>query len=206
MQLIKYCIFLLFTVVFFGCNTPSKEKLVATKATISITEIENNIVDKKHIKLIPAKGQWYYKDLPFNGYAVSYYENATLAEKTVFFNGKREGKSYSYFSDGTIKKEALYKKNKLDGVKLTYFDNGVLASESNYINGKKHGVQKIWFSDGQLAKKVNLNQGMEDGLQQAWLESGKLYVNYEAKNGRIFGMRRANSCYKLENEVVIRTK
>jgi hypothetical protein len=39
-------------------------------------------------------------------------------------------------------------------------------------------------------------------LQQAWLENGTLYVNYEAKNGRIFGMNRANLCYKLKNEKV----
>ncbi len=44
------------------------------------------------------------------------------------------------------------------------------------------------------------------GLQQAWLKNEKMYVNYEAKNGRIFGMRRANSCYKLENEDVVLSK
>jgi hypothetical protein len=47
-----------------------------------------------------------------------------------------------------------------------------------------------------------LNKGKEEGLQQAWLENGKIYVNYEAKNGRIFGMNRANLCYKLKNEKV----
>ena len=47
-------------------------------------------------------------------------------------------------------------------------------------------------------------EGKEEGLQKAWLPNGTLYVNYEAKNGRIFGMLRANSCYKLENEVVVR--
>ena len=41
-------------------------------------------------------------------------------------------------------------------------------------------------------------------MQKAWLKNGKLYVNYEAKNGRIFGMRRANACYKLEDEIIIR--
>jgi hypothetical protein len=40
-------------------------------------------------------------------------------------------------------------------------------------------------------------------MQQAWLETGALYVNYEAKNGRIFGLLRSNLCYQLENEVVV---
>lgn len=206
MRLINYYRFLLVMSVFFGCNTKSNDELVLAKDIISTLEVEKNFIDEKLIKLNSTKGQWFYKDQPFNGYSVSYYENDSLAEKTGFFNGKREGKSYSYFSDGTIKKEAFYKTNKLDGVKLNYFGNGVLASESNYVNGQKHGIQKVWFSSGQLAKKRNLNQGKEEGLQQAWLENGKLYVNYEAKNGRVFGMRRANSCYKLENEEVVKKK
>jgi len=203
MRLINYYSFLLVASIFFtNCNTKSNNKLALD--VISISEIKNNVVDRKHIKLNSTNGQWFYKGQPFNGYSVLYHDNDSLAEKTGFFNGKREGKSYTYFSDGTLKKEALYKKNKLDGVKLNYFKNGVLASESNYVNGKKHGVQKIWFINGQLAKKRNLNLGIEEGLQQAWLENGSLYVNYEAKNGRIFGMLRANSCYKLEDEKVVK--
>lgn len=190
--------------VFFGCNKKSNNELVLAKDIISTLEIDNNTVDKKQIKLNSAKGQWYYKDQPFNGYAVSNYDHGGLAEKTGFFNGRREGESYLYYSDGAIKKEALYKKNKLDGVKLNYFGNGTLATESNYINGKKHGIQKTWFPNGQLAKKRNLNQGKEEGLQQAWLENGTLYINYEAKNGRVFGMLRASSCYKLEDEKVVK--
>ncbi len=43
-------------------------------------------------------------------------------------------------------------------------------------------------------------------LQQAWLKNEKMYVNYEAKSVKIFGMRQANSCYKLENEDVALSK
>lgn len=44
--------------------------------------------------------------------------------------------------------------------------------------------------------------GREEGMQKAWRENGKIYNNYEAKNGRIFGLKRANLCYELENEEV----
>ncbi len=204
MRLINFYILFL-TCIFFGCNKQSTKELLLTK-DMSARRVENIVVDKKQIKLNSTKGQWFYEDQPFNGYSVSYHENGLLAEKSGFFNGKREGESYSYFNDGTIKKDAFYKKNKLDGVKFNYFENGELVSESNYNNGKRHGVQKIWFPNGQLAKKLNFNMGKEEGLQQAWLENGSLYVNYEAKNGRIFGMLRANSCYKLENEKVVKEK
>ncbi|MEM7512572.1 MAG: toxin-antitoxin system YwqK family antitoxin, partial [Bacteroidota bacterium] len=44
--------------------------------------------------------------------------------------------------------------------------------------------------------------GKEEGLQQAWRENGKIYNNYEAKNGRIFGLKRANLSYELDNEII----
>jgi hypothetical protein len=43
-------------------------------------------------------------------------------------------------------------------------------------------------------------------LQKAWLENGTIYVNYEAKNGRVFGMKRANLCYQLKNEKIEESK
>jgi len=57
-----------------------------------------------------------------------------------------------------------------------------------------------------LNKSRNFVDGKEHYFQKAWLANGKLNVNYEAKNGCIFGMRRANSCYRLEDEVIIRKK
>ena len=60
--------------------------------------------------------------------------------------------------------------------------------------------------NGQLAKRKNLNEGKEEGLQQAWLENGRIYVNYEAKNGRIFGMNRTNLCYILKRQLLNKIK
>ena len=196
MRLIKY--FLLLICVFTSC----KKELVKNTFIFSSKEIKNVFINKDQIKLNPIKGLWLYKNQPFNGYAVLYYKNDSISEKIGFFNGKREGKYLKYFDEGSIKNEGYYIKNKLHGKKMNYFKNGNVFSESNYFNGKRHGVQKTWFIDGQIAKKKNLNKGIEDGLQQAWLENGTLYVNYEAKNGRIFGMNRANLCYKLKNEKV----
>ncbi len=197
MRLIKY-IFLVFIGVFGSCKKQSAENTSIS----SVKEITNILIEKKQIKLNPLKGQWFYEQQPFNGYAVVYHENDRLAEKIGFFNGKREGKYYRYFKDSAIKNEGYYIQNKLHGIKLNYFKNGNVFSESNYVNGQRHGLQKTWFLNGQLAKRKNLSKGREDGLQQAWLENGKIYVNYEAKNGRIFGMNRANLCYKLKNEKV----
>lgn len=42
--------------------------------------------------------------------------------------------------------------------------------------------------------------GREEGLQQAFRRNGYLYANYEARNGRIFGLKKAALCYGLEDE------
>ena len=89
---------------------------------------------------------------------------------------------------------------------MNYFKNGNVFSESNYLNGQRYGLQKTWFLNGPLAKRKNLSKGREEGLQQAWRENGTLYVNYEAKNGPIFGMNRAHLCYSLKNEKVQEAK
>ncbi|WP_166384546.1 MULTISPECIES: toxin-antitoxin system YwqK family antitoxin [unclassified Polaribacter] len=197
MQLDKY-IFLVFICVFGSCKNQTTKNI----SIINTKEIVNILIPKEQVKLNPLKGQWFYKDQPFNGYAITYNKNEVLSEKTGFFNGKRQGEMFKYFDDGTIKMEAHYVQNKLHGLKLHYFKNGNIYLESNYVNGKKHGIQKTWFINGQLAKRKNLTDGKENGLQQAWLQNGKIYINYEAKNGRTFGLQRANLCYQLKDEKV----
>jgi antitoxin component YwqK of YwqJK toxin-antitoxin module len=197
MRLINY-IFLVIIGVFGSC----KKQTTNDTSIFSVKEIKNIQTEKGQVKLNPTKGQWFYKQQLFNGHAIAYYKKDVLSEKTGYFNGRREGKAFKYFNDGSLKSEAYFIQNKLHGIKYNYFKNGNVYSESNYKNGKRHGLQKIWFLNGQLAKKKNLIEGKEEGLQQAWRENGNLYVNYEAKNGRIFGLNRANLCYTLKNEKV----
>lgn len=200
MQSINYYILLFFVLV--SCkNREAENRNVFTK-----NNIKNILIDKKYLKLNPLKGQWFYNDTPFSGYGFKIYKNDTLLEKTGYCNGKREGEDVMYFSDGSIKRKAFYVNNKLHGKKTNYLQNGQLMSESNYVNGERHGVQKVWYSSGQLANQRNLVKGKEEGLQKAWLENGTIYVNYEVKNGRIFGMKRANLCYQLKNEKVVQNQ
>ena len=129
MQLDKY-IFLVFIFVFGSCKNQSTKNT----SIIGAKEIVDILIPKEQVKLNPLKGQWFYKDQPFNGYAVTYNKENVLSEKTGFFNGKRQGKMIKYFDDGTIKSEANYNQNKLDGLKLNYFENGNIYLESNYKN------------------------------------------------------------------------
>lgn len=188
-----------------GCNSVSNTQKEAINYTENIT-ISAFTVLKDSLVLNGNEGNWYYKKKLFSGYAVKYYSNNSLQEKTGFLNGKKHHKYKQWFSNGVLKLESNYNKNVLEGSYKSWWSNGNLASEVNYRKGKKQGVELKWFKDGTLSRKRNLKDGHENGLQQAWLQNGKLYVNYQAKNGRVFGMKRANSCYQLKNEKIEQSK
>ncbi len=197
----------LFLLVLVTCASFSCKKNVATKSTVDIQIVIDSVeVLKKKLLLNQIKGAWYFMGEPFNGYSVKYHSNGALAERLGFYKGKREGTAKRWSANGKLLVESHYKNNRLHGRYTTWWDNQVAASEANYENGKINGIEKQWYASGQLAKVRNLVDGKEHGLQKAWLENGILYVNYEAKNGRIFGMRRANSCYQLKDEQVVQSK
>ena len=200
MRPFTFIILFLATFLLIHCKEAPSHNLKEEKAIV-INSVE---VSKKALALNQIEGKWYYKNQPYNGYSLKFHPNDTLAERLGFLNGKREGVARRWSEKGVLRVESTYHQNRLTGIYKSWWENGVLAEESHYVNGLKQGEEKQWHATGQLSKVRQLVKGNEEGLQKAWLANGKLYVNYEAKNGRIFGMLRANSCYKLENEVVIR--
>ena len=199
--------FILITFSITSCNEASSSKSVNTVPNEDLTIVIDTVeVLKKELVLNGNKGRWYYKGKPFNGYSIKLYPNGTLEEKWGFYNGRREGVARRWTKNETLQLESYYENNRLVGEYKTWWDNGVLSGETYYEKGVKQGVERKWYSSGQLFKLRNFVDGKEHGFQKAWLANGKQYVNYEAKNGRIFGLSRANSCYRLEDEVIIRNK
>lgn len=184
-----------------GCNSTSNNK-----KSVSISIDNSKIIHKDSLVLNGNEGNWYYKDKLYNGFAVKYYANNSLKEKTGFFNGKKQGVYKYWFPNGVLKLESNYNKNTLVDSYTTWWNNGNIALEVLYVNGSKEGLEKQYYEDGSLSKKRNLVNGRENGIQQAWLKNGKIYINYEAKNGRVFGMKRANLCYQLKNEKIAEYK
>ncbi len=168
---------------------------------IKILDLE---VHQSELRLYPNTGQWLYKGHPFNGFALAYHLNGALAEKIGFHEGKKQGIALKWYADGALAGKKNYVENRLEGVARTWWPDGALSSESYYVNRQRHGKQIKWYPNGQMARMMHFDQGKEEGLQQAWLRTGKLYANYEAKNGRFFGLKRSNLCYQLEDETIQR--
>ncbi|WP_144894896.1 toxin-antitoxin system YwqK family antitoxin [Lutibacter sp. Hel_I_33_5] len=197
--------FLLFFnfILLISCSNKSTSKNLDENIDVNTIKIIDFKVDKKELRLDQNKGVWFYQNVPFNGFAISYFDNNQLKEKTGFYNGKRQGIVKKWFSSGNIKLEYFYNQNRIEGLYKSWWDNGQKSSELIYTNGVQNGIEKKWYPSGKIAKIRNVLNGKENGLQKAWLENGKLYVNYEAKNGRVYGLRRANKCYQLKNEKLV---
>jgi len=198
---------LLLTVCFTNCKQVSNKLADKNQLTVSESDsiiIDSTIVAKSQLELNQLEGKWYYKGQPYDGYSLKFYPNGVLQEKLGFLNGKRQGIAKTWSENGVLRVESYYNQNRLVGVYKSYWENGALSEESNYENGLKQGEEKQWYDNGQLAKLRFLVDGNEQGMQQAWLKNGTLYINYEAKNGRIFGLMKSNLCYQLEDEVVIK--
>jgi len=127
-----------------------------------------------------------------------------MAERLGFLNGKREGVARRWSENGVLRVESTYHQNKLTGIYKSWWENEVLAEESHYVNGLKHGEEKQWHATGQLSKVRQLVKVMRKDCKRPGCPTGSYMLIMKPKNGRIFGMLRANSCYKLENELVIR--
>lgn len=159
-------------------------------------------VSRKSLQLIASEGIIYKGNSPFTGYAVTYFNDGSVAEKTAYVDGKRNGLLEKWYPSGAKSFSGTYAHNRRHGTVQTWWQNGTLRSESNYIEGVAHGVQRQWYQSGIIFKELNLENGKEAGLQRAWRENGKLYANYEVVDGKIFGLKRANLCYDLDGETI----
>lgn len=201
-MLIKSFFIILLTGCAVNCNQVSSSQVVIDKNTPIV--IDSMEVAKTQLVLNQITATWYLNNKPYNGYSLKFHANGVLEEKLGYYKGKRQGVAKRWSEIGALRVESFYHQNKLVGIYKSWWENGELAEESFYIDGSKQGEEKQWHDNGQLAKLRCLVDGNEQGMQQAWLKNGTLYVNYEAKNGRVFGLLRSNLCYQLENEKIIK--
>lgn len=152
----------------------------------------------------PKTSRWHLDDELYSGFAVSYYEDGTFKEKFGILNGRKHGQSIHCYKDGHYRLVANYQDGKLDGDKKSWSSDSLhtLVSHFKFVSGKPHGEQLKWYLTGELFTKQHMNMGEEEGLQQAFRTNGDLYANYEARNGRIFGLKKSALCYSLEDEEI----
>lgn len=179
--------------------------LTSCESSVTKTEeiVPTDTVATMALLLIPEEGLTYLDELPYTGYALQQYANGERASLTAYLNGKKHGTQIKWFEDGDISAVSEYHHGKLEGTSSTWWRNGNLRTVSAFSDGVAHGTQRQYYESGALFKEINLDRGIESGMQRSWRENGKIYNNYEARDGRIYGLKRSKLCFKLEDEKVV---
>ncbi|MET1260596.1 toxin-antitoxin system YwqK family antitoxin [Flagellimonas sp. DF-77] len=166
--------------------------------------IPDRQVEESKLVYHPERSQWTWKDHPFSGYAVTYFPDGKPKTRFGVLDGKKQHHVLQWYPDGHLKSSMFYQQGRLHGTKKMWTSdpNHYLVAHYRYSNGRPHGVQFKWYPTGELFKIMNLHHGRESGLQQAFRKNGARYANYEARKGRIFGMKKAKLCYSLVEEQV----
>lgn len=204
----KIYVFLLFMIIaHLGCKESKYTKVNAesnTNVNIDSIQIPNVLKEKSELQFDHKKSLWTFESRLFSGYAVSYFPNKTLMEKIGILNGQKHNKSLTWYADGQLRRSANYMNGKLHGEKKSWSPDAlhVLVSHLNYKGGKLHGLQKKWYPTGEIFKVLNLKNGKEEGMQKGYRKNGVLYANYEARESRIFGLKKAALCYGLDDEKI----
>lgn len=183
-----------------GCNVVDKPS-----SSIVGIEIPVNIQNKSSLLYQNSTSEWFYNGDLFSGFIVDYYEDNSLKLKMSISQGKRHNKTEKWFPNGELMEVSNYDNGKLNGEKKVWAQNSehTLISQFYFRSGKAHGEQVKWYSSGEIYKIMNYEEGIESGIQKAYRKNGALYANYEARNGRIYGLKKSKLCYGLEDEQII---
>jgi len=200
--MLKYLLAVLpFVLVCIHCLNLVEEKQKSTDLII----IPRIIVNEKQVSYNNRDAKWYYNDMAFTGYIEEDFSDGSTQKRFGVYHGLKHGSSLHWYKDGRLRMSANYHLGKLHGDKKYWLDNDIhqISSHLQYEEGKLQGRQKLWYDSGEVYKLLYFNLGQEEGLQQAFRKNGAVYANYEAREGRVFGMRRASLCFELENEKLI---
>lgn len=202
-------IFAMLSLLFIGCDKPvKKEPIKSVNPPVQVLEVPANTIALSKLNYNRKNSLWTLDGQLFSGHAVIHFPDSTLKSKTGILNGKKQNEATDWYPDGQVKQIANYHQGKLHGEKKTWSADAphFLISHLQYYLGKAHGQQKKWYPTGEIFKIIHLEMGKEEGIQQAFRKNGNLFANYEARNGRIFGLKRAALCYELEEETVVYRK
>ena len=171
-KLVNYIIILALSIIIFGCSG----------LTIIVVSDQYEIIEET------PEGEINYKEKPFSGEILKYYDNGQLCYEVNYKNGKLDGVWKKYYKDGSLECKGIYKDNELDGYWESYYSNDQLSVQKNYKNGKLDGPYKSYFAYGFLGEVGNFKKGIKDGVWEYYHGNGKLHLIGIYKDGKKDGI------------------
>lgn len=101
---------------------------------------------------------------------------------------------YRWHANGRLESVRLFHGDKQVGRHLLYWPDGAPRLDATYADDAYDGEYRTWYSNGRRWEVRHFTRGIESGRQQAWTPTGALYLNYDARDGRHFGLVNAKPC------------
>lgn len=184
--------------VAFGCSVERANELTIPKAIVPEFQISLEHVELNRLK----SGEYLFRDQPFAGYLIEYYETGVLKSKRGYYDGFLEGDYWLFYPNGDTAEQRYYEQGRKQGRHCGYHPNGNPKFEYFFDKGKAIGTHREWYSDGTSYTLENYDaSGRPLGLQRVWRPDGKLRSNFVVKeDGRSYGLVGLKRCTKIDSE------
>jgi antitoxin component YwqK of YwqJK toxin-antitoxin module len=116
---------------------------------------------------------------------------------SAVFEGQPDRIEYRWYDNGRLESVRPFRGDKKVGRHRTFWPDGTPRLDARYVDDAYDGEYRSWYSSGQPSELRHFVEGRESGRQQAWTPTGVLYLNYEARNGRHYGLMNARPCLAI---------
>ena len=123
---------------------------------------------------------------------------SSLAQAGSLVPGNPDQIVQSFDDDGTLLAQTTWRLGRKAGRHVAFWPGGAPRVEAFYAGDMIEGAYRSWHQNGQLAELKNYVEGREAGSQRAWTAQGELFLNYEARNGRHYGLINSKPCLPVQ--------
>ncbi len=128
-------------------------------------------------------------NLPFTGWMIERYDDATMKSRSMVRQGVLNGVSEGWFTNGVRQVEEHFVAGKSEGPVTKWYASGAKLSEGTARSGRLEGLFRRWHENGQLAEELSLVSGAPDGVAKSWFPSGSPKAEVTLSEGRVVTQR-----------------
>ncbi len=122
-----------------------------------------------------------------NGELWVYYEEGEIAQKTTYYNGKKQGRALRFSQEGHKLEEVFYQADTLHGPFFRYYANGILAEKGVYHKGQQSGEYARFTTKGTLVEKGFFRSNKKEGIWYTYSPKGELLAQHLYQDGKLLG-------------------
>ena len=131
---------------------------------------------------------------PFTGSTFELSATGDTLASTSYQAGKLHGWARSWYALRRPREARRYVDGREEGLAEGWFSNGRRQFQRTFRAGVYHGTVTEWYSNGQLYHVGNYAAGQEQGRQLYYQPEGSIRANYDARNGRQYGLIGSKHC------------